>query len=114
MSQDDVSDDPTLPSEIVALRDLARKIVREELLPLEKEYIASPKQGMAMRARDALRAVFPEKTVDRLYNISRETGLWGIGIPEEHGGSALPLLAKAVIMEEFMYTAVPFPIAEVS
>jgi alkylation response protein AidB-like acyl-CoA dehydrogenase len=51
--------------------------------------------------------------VSRLYDISKQTGLWGLNIPEEFGGSGLPLLAKAVILEEFYYCAVPFPFAEV-
>jgi len=103
-----------LPPDVLHFRDLARRIVREELLPLEQRYLTHPGQGMALRARDALRAVFPQDVVDRLYNISRETGLWGLNVPEEYGGSGLSLLAKVVIMEEFYYTAVPFPFAEVS
>jgi len=103
----------TLPAEIEELRQLARKIVREEMLPLEQKYLAHPAKSHSLRARDALRAIFPKETVEKLYNISKETGLWGLNIPEEHGGSGLPLLAKAVIMEEFYYCAVPFPLAEV-
>lgn len=103
-----------LPADVVELQNLARKIVREELLPLEQKYLTHPGQGMALRARDALRAVFPQETVDRLYKISRDTGLWGLNSPVEYGGSGLSLLSKVVIMEEFYYTAVPFPLAEVS
>ena len=103
-----------LPPDVIEYRDLVRKIVREELMPLENKYIVHPGQGMALRARDALRAVFPMDVVDRLYKISRDTGLWGMHIPEEYGGTKLSLLAKCVIMEEFMYCAVPFPFAEVS
>ena len=103
-----------LPPEIIEFRNLARRIVRDELLPLEQRYIVHPGQGMALRARDALRAVFAQDIVDRLYKVSHDTGLWGLNIPEEHGGSGLSLLAKAAIMEELYYTAVPFPVAEVS
>src|SRR5258705_13662708 len=101
-----------LPAEIIEFKDLAHRIVRDELLSLEGKYIVHPGQGMALRARDALRAVFPQEVVDHLYKISRETGLWGLQIPEEHGGSGLSMLAKVAIMEEFYYTAVPFPFAE--
>ena len=103
----------TLPPDIEEFRQLARKIVREEMLPLEQKYLAHPAKSHSLRARDALRAIFPPETVQRLYKISQDTGLWGLNIPEEFGGSGLPLLAKAVIMEEFYYCAVPFPFAEV-
>jgi acyl-CoA dehydrogenase len=102
-----------LPPEIEEYRQLARKIVREEMLPLEQRYLAHPAKSHSLRARDALRAIFPLEVVAHLYDISQKTGLWGLNIPEEYGGSGLPLLAKAVIMEEFYYCAVPFPFAEV-
>ncbi len=102
-----------LPSEIREIQEVAKKIVREELLPLEQKYLAHPAKSISLRARDALRAVFPEEVTTRLYDISQKTGLWNLHIPEEFGGSGLPLLAKAVIAEEFYYTAVPFPFAEV-
>jgi len=102
-----------LPDDIQQFQALARQIVREEMLPLEQAYLAHPAKSHSLRARDALRAIFPADVVARLYKISQDTGLWGLNIPEEHGGSGLPLLAKAVIMEEFYYCAVPFPVAEV-
>lgn len=102
-----------LPAEIREFQLLARKIVREELLPLEQKYLAHPAKSISLRARDSLKAIFPEEVTAHLYEISKRTGLWGANIPEEYGGSGLPLLAKAVIAEEFFYTAVPFPFAEV-
>ncbi len=103
----------TLPPDIEEFRQLARKIVREEMLPLEQKYLAHPAKSHSLRARDALRIIFPPDVVQHLYKISQDTGLWGLNIPEEYGGSGLPLLAKAVIAEEFYYCAVPFPFAEV-
>ncbi len=102
-----------LPPDVREFQQLARRIVREELLPLEQKYLAHPAKSISLRARDALRIIFPEAVTARLYDISQKTGLWGLNIPEEYGGSGLPLLAKAVIAEEFHYTAVPFPFAEV-
>ena len=102
-----------LPEEILEFQQLARRIVREEMLPLEQRYLAHPAKSHSLRARDALRAIYPPEVVQHLYEISQKTGLWGLNIPEEYGGSGLPLLAKAVIMEEFYYCAVPFPFAEV-
>ena len=114
---DDTLDAPlhpfALPDEILEYKKLARKIVHEELLPLEQRYLAHPAKGHSLRARDVLRAIFPPEVVSRLYDISRQTGLWGLNIPVEYGGSGLSLLAKAAITEEFYYCAVPFPFAEV-
>ena len=102
-----------LPAEVQAFKEVARQIVREELLPLEREYLLHPGKSISLRARDALRAVFDRSVVDRLYDISQRTGMWGLHVPEEHCGSGLSLLAKVAILEEFNYTAVPFPFAEV-
>jgi alkylation response protein AidB-like acyl-CoA dehydrogenase len=102
-----------LSAEVLEYQQLARKIVREEMLPLEQRYLAHPAKSHSLRARDALRAIYPPDVVARLYDISQKTGLWGLNIPEAYGGSGLPLLAKAVILEEFYYCAVPFPFAEV-
>ena len=97
-----------LPPDIVEFREVARKIVREELLPLEQQYLAHPEQAYGLQPMTNLRAVFPEKTLQRLEKIACDTGLWYMMVPEEHGGLGLSMLAQVVIIEEFMYTAVPF------
>jgi acyl-CoA dehydrogenase len=102
-----------LPSDVVAYRDLARKIVREELLPLEREFLPHPGHAYGLKEVLALKAVFSEAVVDRLVKISRDTGFWYLLVPESHGGSGLSMLARAAVLEEFMYTAVPFPFANV-
>lgn len=98
-----------LPREIREFQAVARKIVREELLPLEQEYLRSPAQGYGLQPMTNLRAVFSAEVVSRLEKIARDTGLWYVMVPEQHGGMGLPLLAQIAIIEEFMYTAVPFP-----
>jgi alkylation response protein AidB-like acyl-CoA dehydrogenase len=98
-----------LPPEIKEFQEVARKIVREELLPLEQHYLKSPAQGYGLQPMTNLRAVFPGDVVNRLEKIARDTGLWYVMVPEEHGGMGLPLLAQIAIIEEFMYCAVPFP-----
>ena len=102
-----------LPPSIAAYRDLARRIVREEMLPLEQRYLLHPGHAYGLKEVLNLKAVFPEEIVKRLVGISRDTGLWYLMVPEEHGGSDLPILARVAILEEFMYTAVPFPFANV-
>lgn len=98
-----------LPAEVKEFKEVARKIVREELLPLEQAYLKSPLQGYGLQPMTNLRAVFPADVVTRLEKIARDTGLWYVMVPEQHGGMGLPLLAQIAIIEEFMYTAVPFP-----
>jgi alkylation response protein AidB-like acyl-CoA dehydrogenase len=102
-----------LPADVIAYRDLARKIVREELLPLEREFLPHPGHAYGLKEVLSLKAVFPENVVDRLVKISRDTGFWYLLVPESHGGSGLSMLARAAVLEEFMYTAVPFPFANV-
>jgi acyl-CoA dehydrogenase len=102
-----------LPPDVVAYRDLARRIVREELLPLEREFLAHPGHAYGLKEVLSLQAVFPQAVVDRLVKIARDTGFWYLLVPESHGGSGLSMLARAAILEEFMYTAVPFPFANV-
>ncbi len=98
-----------LPAEIREFRDVARRIVREELLPLEQAYLRSPEQAYGLQPMTNLRAALPAQTVQKLESIARETGLWYVMVPEAHGGMGLSLLAQVAIIEEFMYTAVPFP-----
>ncbi|WP_424134910.1 acyl-CoA dehydrogenase family protein [Roseomonas chloroacetimidivorans] len=103
-----------LPAEIREYRDLARRIVREELLPLEREYLASPRQAYGLPPIVNLTSVFDQKVVERLIGIARDSGLWYLMVPESYGGSSLGMLAQCVILEEFNYTAVPFPFASVA
>lgn len=103
----------SLPSELVEFRDVARRIVREELLPLEREYLASPRQAYGLPPITNLAAVFDAKIVERLVALSREVGLWYLLVPAAYGGSDFGLLAQVVLLEEFNYSPVPFPIANV-
>lgn len=102
-----------LPKEIIEYRDLARRIVREELLPLEQQFLSPQGKTHSLRAHDALKHIYAPEVVQRLYQISRDTGLWALHVPQEWGGSGLSLLARIVVMEEFNYSAVPFSFAEV-
>jgi alkylation response protein AidB-like acyl-CoA dehydrogenase len=102
-----------LPPSIREYRDLARRIVREELMPLEREFLASPNHAYGLPPMTNLRSVFDKKTVERLEGIARDSGLFKLLVPEEFGGPGLSLLAQIVIEEEFNYSPVPFPFANV-
>jgi acyl-CoA dehydrogenase len=102
-----------LPEDVRQIQAMARKIVREELLPLEKKFLMSPEQKHGVKETVNLKAIYSKEVSDRLEALSRETGLWYLMVPEQFGGSGLSLLAQIVVLEEFMYTAVPFPFANV-
>lgn len=99
-----------LPSEIIAIRDMARRVVQEELMPLEPQYLISNAHCYGARDDENLRVAFgDDKVYERLKKISEETGLYNIDIPEEYGGPGLGLLAQAVVTEELHKTLVPLP-----
>jgi alkylation response protein AidB-like acyl-CoA dehydrogenase len=102
-----------LPPEIQEFCDVAKRIVRDELLPLEQEYLMHPGHAYGVKETINLKNVFGPEVVQRLTKISRDTGLWNLMVPEEHGGSGLSMLAQIAILEQFNYTPVPFPFANV-
>ena len=103
-----------LPPDVVEIVDLAKKIVRNELLPLEPEFLPHPGHAFGIKETTNLKNVFGQKTVDHLMKISRDTGLWYLMVPEKFGGAGLSMLAQVAILEQFNYTAVPFPFANVA
>lgn len=103
----------TLPPSVVEYRDLARRIVRDELMPLEQEYLASDKQAYGLPPTTNIRSVFDKTVADRLEGLAHDSGLFKLLVPEAYGGPGLSLLAQVVIEEEFNYCAVPFPFANV-
>ncbi len=102
-----------LPAEVQEFCDVARRIVREELLPLEQEFLLSSEHAYGIKETVNLRNVFGTEVVERLTRISKDTGLWNLMVPEEHGGSGLSMLAQVAILEQFNYSPVPFPFANV-
>jgi acyl-CoA dehydrogenase len=104
----------TLPKEIQEFCDVAKRIVHDELLPLEQEWLSSPNHAYGMRELPAVRAVFKREVADRLEKISKDTGLFYLMVPEEHGGLGLPLLAQVAILEQLYYSPITLPLANVA
>lgn len=102
-----------LPDEVETFCEMARRIVRDELLPLEPHYLASSNHAYGVKETINLKNVFGPDVVERLTRLSQDTGLWNLMVPEEHGGSGLSMLAQVAILEQFNYTPVPFPFANV-
>src|SRR5829696_2237975 len=65
-----------------AILEMVRQFVDEQILPQAEHYDAADE--------------FPEPIVDQM----RELGLFGVTIPEEHGGMGLDLTTYAMIVEE--------------
>ncbi len=103
----------TLPPEVIEYRDLARKIVQDELLPLESKYLATKGAAYGLQPLTNLRRVYPKDVTDRLEKIARDTGLWYLMVPKEFSGPDMSTLARMAVIEQFMYTAVPFPFVNV-
>ncbi len=103
-----------LPPNVLEYRDLAQRIVAAELMPLEQEYLAYPHNSFST-TKDFLNLerAFKGEKLERLIKVARDTGLWYMMVPEEHGGLGLSLLEQVVVLEQFMYSAVPFPFAHV-
>ena len=76
-----------LPDELLALREQIRRVVRDEIIPVEQRI--DP---------DA-----PELPDDDYQSISAKTkaaGLWALGAPEQYGGGGLDTFSMCVALEE--------------
>ncbi|MFO1013829.1 MAG: acyl-CoA dehydrogenase [Caulobacteraceae bacterium] len=82
------------------LKDLVTNFVRDELLPLEAEVLATEAAGGGLTISEA--------HMTRLDKVSRELGLWGLDAPEDVGGSDLPAVAMVGVNEELGKTVTPY------
>ena len=102
-----------LPDEIQEQCDLAKRIVQKELMPLEPTFLPHPGHAFGIKETVNLKTVFGDDVAKRLEALSKDTGLWYLMVPEQYGGAGLSMLAQIAILEQFHYTAVPFPFANV-
>ena len=93
--------DLELPEDVKMLQTTMRKVVRDELMPLEPTIMEEEMKGASGN--------FPEELHKKLSNRAKELGIWQGMLPEELGGAGLSLLADMVIGEELAYTIVNFP-----
>src|SRR6267378_812383 len=82
------------------LRELVKKFVRNELMPLEKNILDRFAAGQP--------AALSDEENKKLFKQCKELGLWALDVPEEAGGANLPAVALVGVNEELGYTAVPF------
>src|SRR5260370_18456165 len=82
------------------LRELVKKFVRNELMPLEKNILDRFAAGQPAALSD-------EENL-KLFKQCKELGLWALDVPEEAGGANLPAVALVGVNEGPGYTPVPF------
>jgi acyl-CoA dehydrogenase len=76
-----------LPEELVALQNVTRDFMRNEVLPAE--------QPLDFEAYE-----LPADVLEKLREKARAAGLWCLASPAEYGGSEMSLLAQVVVAEE--------------
>jgi acyl-CoA dehydrogenase len=84
------------------LKDLVRRFVDDNLMPLEATVLEREATGGPT-------ALTPEETA-KVDAVSRELGLWGLDAPEDVGGSDLPAVAMVGVNEELGRTVTPYTI----
>jgi len=82
------------------LKDLVARFVRDELMPLEAGVLAREAEGKGL-------GIGP-KEHQRLDEVSRKLGLWGLDAPEDVGGTDLPAVALVGVNEELGRTITPY------
>jgi alkylation response protein AidB-like acyl-CoA dehydrogenase len=88
-----------LPPDAIMLRDMLRRFVQKEAIPLEMKYFNTGELAPEERAR--------------LRRSVEQMGLWGLTAPEQFGGG-LDLVTCCVIHEELGQTFIPVEIGEVT
>ena len=95
------------PEELTMVQSTVREFVTEQLKPLERAIL-----GRAADLSDAQMYV-PLDEEQRLADMAREMGLWGIGLPDELGGVGLGTLGACLVEEELAQSVVPFTFGDV-
>ena len=76
-----------LPPELRMLQQTVRRIIQEEIVPLE--------QGIDPEAID-----IDHDSWERLAKLTRDAGLWAMAAPSEYGGGGLGTFGYTVVLEE--------------
>jgi acyl-CoA dehydrogenase len=82
------------------LKDLVAHFVADELMPLEPAVLAREDAGQGLGIGEAER--------QRIDEVSKKLGLWGLDAPEDIGGADLPAVALVGVNEELGKTITPY------
>lgn len=92
--------DFALSDEHRMLKELVARFVRDELMPLEAGVLAREAEGGGLGIGAGEQ--------QRLDDVSKSLGLWGLDAPEDVGGSDLPAVAMVGVNEELGRTVTPY------
>ncbi len=95
------------PEELTMVQSTVHDFVTDQLKPLERAVL-----GRAADLSDAQMYLPPDEE-QRLADMAREMGLWGIGLPDELGGAGLGTLGACLVEEELAQSVVPFTFGDV-
>lgn len=95
--------DFSLTEEQMMLKEVARRFTTNELMPLEKVLLERE-----MRMWTDGYTLLPAADHDRLRNLTREMGFWGIEVDEKFGGQGLGMFAKTLVVEEMSKSLLGF------
>jgi len=76
-----------LPDELLALREQIRRVVRDEIIPVEQRI-------------DPDAPELPDDDRQRIAAKTKAAGLWALGAPEQYGGGGLDTFSMCVALEE--------------
>src|SRR5262249_43649360 len=80
----------TLPDELSALREQIRRVIRDEVIPVEQRI-------------DPDAPELPEDDRHRIAAKTKAAGLWALGAPEQYGGGGLDTLSMCGALEEMSH-----------
>ena len=103
-----------LPPELNEIKLLTRTIVKEQCIPLEQVLLNSdPTSTDEGYGETFIEGSIGKENRERLKQISQETGLYNMHLPEEYGGSGFGVLGNFVVAEEINRSLVHLPVAHV-
>ena len=76
-----------LPDELLALREQIRRVVRDEVIPVEQRI-------------DPDAPELPDDDYQKISAKTKAAGLWALGAPEQYGGGGLDTFSMCVALEE--------------
>ncbi len=89
-----------LSEEHQMIKDLVRRFVEDELIPLEPVVLKREAEGGP--------AALTAEEQARIDKVSRDLGLWGLDAPEDVGGVDLPAVALVGVNESLGYSCTPY------
>ncbi len=103
----------TLPPELIELKLHARSVVEKYLMPLESKFLSNkwldePNHG-DWGGEGQVDGSLPREDWEALKQVSIDSGLYSISMPEEFGGGGWGMLGEVVVGEELKRSVIMLP-----